>query len=452
MTSQQPLFKQDFFIYSVVPLLSSDDLLLSFRLLNKQCSMAARQVLNLQLMAIANEPAPATAKEILAKHRSNKTNYRNNSNAVFQAINLRSLYQCFKCVHASYLFLGQHAEMTCNQIAQRIKSGNTTSVLSNSDEKSLQSSCIPPFLHKATADLNIVNRVVAIHDCIANILSYNTNFKRTIPMVKDESCMLFEIFLQLKKMNFEVKQHLVKSYLADLKLMYTTPFKPLQIGVDKLPVNWSYNVNKQQVLANSVGNTHQIQVVYVGTNKDEITSLINTIVNGNYSSDSIAPANMQSFQSIVTLPNQQKIEMTLMNGMCDYDLVQSYSFNDKRNSSGPKVFVLCYAVNDPDSFKQIEIKWLHEIHHALCTSNETNHFNKFVLLGLKKDCSCENLNIITNEQGFEMATKLRFHAHGQVSAKLMENVSEVNEMTATLGFMAKHQTNQQSTSSTCVVV
>eukprot|EP00761_Pharyngomonas_kirbyi_P008156 gb/GECH01008167.1/.p1 GENE.gb/GECH01008167.1/~~gb/GECH01008167.1/.p1 ORF type:complete len:183 (+),score=42.88 gb/GECH01008167.1/:1-549(+) len=121
--------------------------------------------------------------------------------------------------------------------------------------------------------------------------------------------------------------------------------------------------------------------------------------------------------SVTAYHKEQKVTLELYDtaGQEDYDALRTLSY--------PKtdVFLLCYAVNDPQSLASVQTKWLPEI------KEELKKQFCVILVGTKVDLR-DNPNtaeIVSSEQGKETAEKIGAHAHMECSAMRGEGVKEI---------------------------
>ncbi|KAI0225651.1 Ras-like GTP-binding protein RHO, partial [Lamellibrachia satsuma] len=123
----------------------------------------------------------------------------------------------------------------------------------------------------------------------------------------------------------------------------------------------------------------------------------------------------------------QKVQLALWDtaGQEDYDRLRPLSYPDT------DVLLLCFAVDNPDSFQNVDEKWLSEISH-FCPKVPR------ILVGTKKDLrndECckqrlaeQKLKPVTAEEGQMMAVKIQATAYIECSAKTREGVQDVFEV------------------------
>ena len=111
---------------------------------------------------------------------------------------------------------------------------------------------------------------------------------------------------------------------------------------------------------------------------------------------------------------------------------------------GTNVIVMCFAVDSPESFKNIRAKWVPEIKH-FCRNVP------IILVGNKEDlrhdmARLEELNkmnqaLITPEEGQAMAKKIKAFAYLECSAKRNNGVQDVFETAVRAAFHARETKN-----------
>lgn len=114
-------------------------------------------------------------------------------------------------------------------------------------------------------------------------------------------------------------------------------------------------------------------------------------------------------------------------GQEDYDRLRPLSYPDT------DVIVMCFAINNPDSFENIIEKWLPEVNH-FCPNVPV------ILVGNKKDLRNDSETIeelekrklkpVTTEQGRSMAERIKAFTYQECSAKTREGVREIFETAA----------------------
>ena len=111
----------------------------------------------------------------------------------------------------------------------------------------------------------------------------------------------------------------------------------------------------------------------------------------------------------------------------------------------PDVLLLCFAVDNPDSFQNVDEKWLSEISH-FCPKVPR------ILVGTKKDLrndECcmqrlaeQKLKPVTAEEGQMMAVKIQATAYIECSAKTREGVQDVFEVAAKAALQRRYRTKR----------
>lgn len=119
---------------------------------------------------------------------------------------------------------------------------------------------------------------------------------------------------------------------------------------------------------------------------------------------------------------KRRVQLALWDtaGQEDYDRLRPLSYPDTH------VVVLCYAIDEPASLKSIQDKWAPEVSH-FCGPNVAK-----ILVGMKSDLRSteseedgEEHNLVTEEQGQEMARRIGAYRYIECSAKYGQNVQSV---------------------------
>lgn len=131
--------------------------------------------------------------------------------------------------------------------------------------------------------------------------------------------------------------------------------------------------------------------------------------------------------------DQKSVELALWDtaGQEDYDRLRPLSYPDT------DVILLCFSVENPDSFQNVQEKWIPEINH-FCNSVPV------LLVGTKTDLRYSEevlkrlgerqLKPIVPEQGISMSSKIGAHAYLECSAKSREGVQKVFQTAAKLSY------------------
>ena len=126
--------------------------------------------------------------------------------------------------------------------------------------------------------------------------------------------------------------------------------------------------------------------------------------------------------------NKRRIRLSLWDtaGQPEYDRIRPMAYHDT------DVFLLCFALDRPDSFNNIHEKWLPEIRH-FCPNVP------IILVGTKKDLrgsTCANIDTDSDSQRFEqisaeegkyIAKKCAMFEYQECSAETSAGVREVFE-------------------------
>ncbi|KAK2171779.1 hypothetical protein NP493_1027g00006 [Ridgeia piscesae] len=120
-------------------------------------------------------------------------------------------------------------------------------------------------------------------------------------------------------------------------------------------------------------------------------------------------------------------------GQEDYDRLRPLSYPDT------DVLLLCFAIDNPDSFQNVTDKWVPELNHfcrkvpvVLVGTKTDLRYNKKVCSHLAE----QHMKPVSRQQGRDLARKINAHAYIECSAKTQEGVREVFNL-ATRAAVAK---------------
>ncbi|KAJ1798785.1 GTP-binding protein Rho1, partial [Coemansia sp. RSA 2399] len=130
-----------------------------------------------------------------------------------------------------------------------------------------------------------------------------------------------------------------------------------------------------------------------------------------------------------------KVELALWDtaGQEDYDRLRPLSYPDSH------VILICFAIDSQDSLDNVQEKWISEVLH-FCQGLP------IILVGCKKDIRTDHAIIdelaksgqrpVTQEEGADVAQKIRAHKYLECSAKTGEGVREVFEQATRAAIIA----------------
>eukprot|EP01120_Amphizonella_sp_Union-15-10_P003016 TRINITY_DN13310_c0_g2_i1.p1 TRINITY_DN13310_c0_g2~~TRINITY_DN13310_c0_g2_i1.p1 ORF type:complete len:411 (+),score=80.30 TRINITY_DN13310_c0_g2_i1:65-1297(+) len=162
-----------------------------------------------------------------------------------------------------------------------------------------------------------------------------------------------------------------------------------------------------------------IKVVVVGDGSVGKTSLLITYTTNNFPQDYI-PTVFDNYSSAVTLDGK-KITLGLWDtaGQEDYDRLRPLSY------PGTCVFVLCFGIDDPVSFKNVSNKWINEVRFH-CPHTPV------ILAGLKVELRKEpgSKNLISQEMGEKVSKEIGAVYYVEASVVKLEGLSELFQKAA----------------------
>ncbi|KAI8085757.1 small GTPase superfamily [Gilbertella persicaria] len=155
------------------------------------------------------------------------------------------------------------------------------------------------------------------------------------------------------------------------------------------------------------------KIVIVGDGTCGKTSLLIVYQNGKFP-ERYLPTVFENYISRVELDNNKSVELALWDtaGQEDYDRLRPLSYFET------DVVMICYAVDNMNSFQNVRDKWLPEIKHY-CGNNVS-----LVLVGLKIDLRSDS-----RMTGLKLAKEIGAK-YGECSAKMNTNVKDVIRLAA----------------------
>ncbi|KAG2208605.1 hypothetical protein INT46_009147, partial [Mucor plumbeus] len=166
-----------------------------------------------------------------------------------------------------------------------------------------------------------------------------------------------------------------------------------------------------------VRTTARKKIVIVGDGACGKTSLLIVYQNGRFP-EKYLPTVFENYISRVDLDNKP-VELALWDtaGQEDYDRLRPLSYFET------DVVVICFAVDNMNSYQNVRDKWLPEVKHY-CGNNVS-----LVLVGLKIDLRLDSSVTISHQQGLKLAKEIGAK-YGECSAKANINVKDVIKLAA----------------------
>ncbi|MEE6519886.1 hypothetical protein FKM82_017652 [Ascaphus truei] len=143
----------------------------------------------------------------------------------------------------------------------------------------------------------------------------------------------------------------------------------------------------------------------------------------------------------------KQVELALWDtaGQEDYDQLRPLSY------PRTDVILMCFSIDNPDSFENITEKWTPEVKH-FCSNVP------IILVGNKKDLRNDEhtrkeltkmkQEPVKPEEGWDMANRIGAFRYMECSAKMKDGVREVFEMAARAALQARHGKKK----STCLLI
>ncbi|XP_045598697.1 ras-like GTP-binding protein RhoL isoform X3 [Procambarus clarkii] len=153
-----------------------------------------------------------------------------------------------------------------------------------------------------------------------------------------------------------------------------------------------------------------LKITVVGDGYVGKTSLLVSYTTGKFPEEYI-PTVFDNYTGKHTLM-QRTYPITLWDsaGQEDYELLRPLSY------PGTNVFIVCFALDNHNSFENVTSKWLPELHQKCPKA-------PIVLVGTKLDV--RNLSLLTPQDGKRLAKNARLSKYVECSAKTQEGVQEV---------------------------
>ncbi|KAI7904469.1 rho3 protein [Cokeromyces recurvatus] len=169
------------------------------------------------------------------------------------------------------------------------------------------------------------------------------------------------------------------------------------------------------------------------------TSLLNVFTR-DYFPEIYEPTVFENYVQEITVNDQQKIELSLWDtaGQEEFDRIRLLSYENTH------VFMLCFSVENRDSFHNIPDKWLEEV-------TEHSPHAKLVLVALKCDLRQEKPDTILYQEGLEMAKSINAIRYLECSAKHKRGVKECFQETAKVALSVKLKSSHDS-GSNCIIL
>jgi len=192
----------------------------------------------------------------------------------------------------------------------------------------------------------------------------------------------------------------------------------------------------------SHGTTHQVRkkLVVVGDGECGKTCLLIVFSKDEFPTVYV-PTVFETYVADIEV-DAVSVELALWDtaGQEDYDRLRPLSYPDT------DVILLCFAVDNPDSFENVREKWVPEVNH-FC------HNVPVVLVGTKKDLRTDRQALdemeqrqvkpVCEDEAKLMATRIGAFAYLECSAKTREGVQSIFE-TATKAALEKAKSKRKS--------
>eukprot|EP00045_Choanoeca_perplexa_P022749 m.10732 g.10732 ORF g.10732 m.10732 type:complete len:193 (+) comp9671_c0_seq1:242-820(+) len=186
------------------------------------------------------------------------------------------------------------------------------------------------------------------------------------------------------------------------------------------------------------------KLVCIGDGSAGKTCLLIVFANGEFP-DKYVPTVFENYVANLDL-NDMKVEMALWDtaGQEDYSHIRPLSYQDA------EVFLICFAVDNRDSFDNVENKWVPEM-KTYCPKVP------YIVVGCKSDVrgdetvkaalASKGQTMITKAEGESLASKVGAYCYVECSAKERDNVTTVFTKAAEVAML-----KQASSGGCCVLM
>ncbi|ESN93806.1 hypothetical protein HELRODRAFT_157785 [Helobdella robusta] len=164
------------------------------------------------------------------------------------------------------------------------------------------------------------------------------------------------------------------------------------------------------------------KLVVVGDGMCGKTCLLIAFVQNEFN-EKYVPTIFESYVSDIVIDEERTVQTALWDtaGQEDYESLRPLSYPNT------DVILICFAINNRDSFENVELKWLPEIRHH-CPNTP------FVLVGTKLDLRPNHgqsaSGMIEKSEGVRLAKCLEAYQYAECSAKTREGLNEVFRIAA----------------------
>jgi small GTP-binding protein len=223
---------------------------------------------------------------------------------------------------------------------------------------------------------------------------------------------------------------------------------PLDLGLDSCVVS-SYSLVIYPLLqiismaANTApvpANSNSIKCVVIGDGAVGKTCMLISY-STNLFPDEHVPTVFDNYQASVMVDGKTYVlGLWDTSGQDDYDRLRPLSYN------GADIFILCFAVNNVNSYNNIKSKWFEEKkHHAPDTP--------FVLVGTKSDLrSSSGAQVVTKSMGDQMCKELGGMMYMECSARTQQGLKQVFDEVIQIVLYNRNGKHQKKKKPKCVIM
>ena len=193
-----------------------------------------------------------------------------------------------------------------------------------------------------------------------------------------------------------------------------------------------------------------VKVVFIGDGAVGKTCVLVSYIQNAFPEDYV-PTVFDNFtaKAVCTIDGMKRtVDLSLWDtaGQEEYDALRPLSY------PGTDIFVIVFAVHNPDSFENVKAKWIGKVSHhcpgtpVILVGNKTDlRTDEIIIQSLAAKGQCP----VTYKEGMALAKQIGAKKYVECSAKNQDNVRGVFDEILNEHFKAKAETNGGTSFSTC---
>ncbi|KAJ5066111.1 hypothetical protein M0811_03444 [Anaeramoeba ignava] len=168
----------------------------------------------------------------------------------------------------------------------------------------------------------------------------------------------------------------------------------------------------------------QVKLIIVGDQESKKTEMIMTYANGQYPTDYVPTVFDNYVKNLFVDGNEFELSLWDTAGQEDYDMLRPLAY------PGTNVVLICFSIDNKNSFENVKNKWIPEINQYLPNV-------PFILVGTQSELrddfqtinklSQKGLSPISYQQGFGLSIEVKATKYIECSARNQVNINEVFE-------------------------